>query len=350
MSRQRNNLRTSIGFENLESRRLMAGDISYSSSTKTLTITGDQLADRADVRFEGSKVKVDLYATRSNGSTDHHDQSKSIDSVRNIIFNGLAGNDAFIVTQGLLNSGVSLASVNLRFNAGDGNDSSDNQTGVPLAAVGGAGNDSLSGGSGIDDLRGGLGDDVLRGRAGNDSLFGEDGADAIYGDDGSDFLDGSTGGDYLNGGLGNDSLDGGDGNDGLHGEDGNDVLRGGLGQDILYAGLGNDTLLGGDGNDWMAGDDGNDVMYGGTGNDLLVGGNGDDRMYGEQGEDQLYGNNGNDVLDGGYDNALDFLNGGAGSDTFYSIRQRRFGFFNIVVERDTVGDLGAGDTEVRVSV
>lgn len=350
MARKRNNFRSNVNFESLENRLLMAGDISYSSSTKTLTITGDQLSDRAEVRFEGSKVKVDLYSTRSNGSIDHHDQTKSIDSVRNIIFNGLAGNDALLVTQGQLNSGVTLNSISLDFNGGDGNDTCDNQAAAFMRAYGNAGNDTMWGGSVRDVMYGGLGDDVLHGRGNNDFLYGEDGVDAIYGEEGDDYLDGAAAGDYLYGGLGNDSLVAGDGNDSLRGEAGDDTLRGDAGQDILYGGLGNDSIDAGDGNDWASGDDGNDTLHGGKGNDLIVGGTGNDRLYGNEGEDILYGNDGNDVLDGGYDFSLDYLNGGAGSDTFYAVRERRYGFFTIVKERDTIADFGTGDVQIRVAV
>ena len=350
MARKRNNFRSSIAFENLEDRRLMAGDINFNSSTKTLTITGDQYGDRAEVRFEGSKVKVDLYAGRSNGSVDHHDQTRSIDGVQFIVFNGLGGDDALKISQGALNSNVTLNNLNVQYYGGDGNDQSESQSSVSFYAHGGNGNDTLNGGLGYDALSGDAGNDTLRGGQGSDNLDGGSGVDALYGDAGMDVLFGGTNGDYLFGGQDNDTFDGGEGNDVIRGEDGNDFVVGGVGNDIIYGGLGNDTISAGADNDWISGDDGNDTLYGGTGNDLIVGGNGNDKLYGDQGEDMLYGNDGNDSLDGGYDHNLDYLNGGAGADTFYSVRQRKLGFITITYETDTVADKTSIDTVVRVQV
>jgi Ca2+-binding RTX toxin-like protein len=349
MSRKRNHF-TKIGMEALENRRLMTGDIDYSFSTKTLTISGDQLNDRVDVRFEGSNVKVDLYAQRSNGTFDHSDRTKSIGSVNKIVFNGFSGNDALNITQGNLNSGVTLANTRVEFNAAAGNDTMDNSASVVTTATGGDGNDSFVGGPLSDNLNGQAGNDSLYGRGGVDVILGGIGQDVIIGGDDVDYLYGEAGGDYLYGGLGNDWLMGGDDNDRLQGDAGDDVLYGENGADVFFGGLGNDWMGGGAGNDIMQGEQGNDTLYGNDGNDVMLGGTDNDKLYGNNGEDSLYGNDGNDILNGGYDGSLDYLVGGLGADTFYSKYVRKFSWFELTYETDWVGDFGAGDVIAKTYV
>jgi hypothetical protein len=74
--------------------------------------------------------------------------------------------------------------------------------------------------------------EVVNGNAGNDTVT----------------ITGSRG-VTINGGDGNDILNGGSGNDMLVGGNGNDQLNGGGGDDVLNGGAGNDTDLGGAGND-----------------------------------------------------------------------------------------------------
>ena len=49
----------------LKDRRLMAGDIDFQASTKTLFVTGENLNDTVAIRFQDRDVKVDLYSSRS---------------------------------------------------------------------------------------------------------------------------------------------------------------------------------------------------------------------------------------------------------------------------------------------
>ncbi len=350
-----------LGLESLENRRLMAADIDYQSSTKTLFVTGDSRNDTVQVRFNGNDVKVDLYSTRSNGSTHHEDRTKRISDVTKIIVKGFAGNDTLNIIQGTLNNGVTLANTTVEFSGDQDNDTLDNQTAVRVIGYGGDGNDILRGGSsadslfgdagndtlegraGDDALDGRAGDDILRGGAGLDTIFGGDGQDQAYGDDGNDWINGQNGGDYLYGGNGDDTIYGGADGDSIRGDAGTDVLSGEDGNDFMWGALGNDSMYGGAGNDILQGEGDHDTMYGGIGNDVLLGGSGNDVMQGEAGQDQLYGNDGDDTLEGGYDGAVDYLVGGAGADTFWSKYTRKFGFFEITYETDWVSDLTAVD-------
>jgi Ca2+-binding RTX toxin-like protein len=172
----------------------------------------------------------------------------------------------------------------------------------------GGGNDYVLGGAGNDTIYGDDGDDLLDGGSGDDVLNGGN----LYGADtsGNDTLIGGTGNDYLNGGVGNDLLMGGGNDDTAYGLSGEDTLDGGAGNDILYAGDGNDSLQGGLGKDQLFGENGNDTLIGGDGNDALWGGNGVDRLYGGNGDDLLTSDDGTHRTGG------DYLEGGAGNDTF----------------------------------
>ena len=352
MNRRQRNRVFKLGLESLENRRLMAADISYQSSTKTLFVTGDNQADTVQVRFNGNDVKVDLYSTRSNGSTHHEDRTKRISDVAKIIVQGFAGNDTLNIVQGTLNSGVTLNNTAVEFAGDQGNDTMDNQTSVRTTAYGGDGNDVFRGGAsadrlfgdaGNDTLDGRGGDDLLRGSTNNDTLFGGDGQDQVYGDDGDDWMIGQNGGDYLYGGNGNDTIYGGADNDNIYGDAGADTLSGEDGNDLMWGSLGNDWMHGGAGNDIMQGQEDHDVMYGGVGNDVMLGGSGNDAMSGDLGADQLYGNDGDDALEGGYDGSVDYLVGGAGADTFWSKYTRKTWIFERTYETDWVGDFSAGD-------
>ncbi|WP_281018759.1 FecR domain-containing protein [Minwuia sp. IMCC3077] len=77
------------------------------------------------------------------------------------------------------------------------------------AAVGGAGNDTLTGGDNASDaLLGQLGDDLINAGSGNDNLEGGGGNDTLFGDAGADELQGDAGNDLLNGGAGDDTIEG----------------------------------------------------------------------------------------------------------------------------------------------
>ncbi|GJL86829.1 MAG: hypothetical protein DHS20C03_05380 [Minwuia thermotolerans] len=77
------------------------------------------------------------------------------------------------------------------------------------AAIGGAGDDTLTGGdNAADALLGQLGDDSASGGSGADFISGGGGNDTLSGDDGDDEIDGGAGNDLLSGGAGDDDLDG----------------------------------------------------------------------------------------------------------------------------------------------
>jgi Ca2+-binding RTX toxin-like protein len=97
-------------------------------------------------------------------------------------------------------------------------------------------------------------------------------------------------------------------NDGVSGE--NDNVMNDI--EWFYGGAGNDTLIGtnnthGGFND-LRGMTGNDTLYGLAGNDRLD-------LHGSWGKDNLYGGTGDDLLDGGTGKAVDYENGGDGTDT-----------------------------------
>lgn len=140
---------------------------------------------------------------------------------------------------------------------------------------------------------------------------------------GDDIVVGSRFGDYLAGAAGWDWIDGGDGDDVIDGGDGDDVLIGGGGRDRLLGGAGDDYLVGGAGDDhpWY-GDTFGAGMWGGAGNDTIVFGGGIDGGFGEDGDDLFlmeqdgYTSNGEFSGAPAYDHgAMDYVEGGAGSDT-----------------------------------
>ena len=159
-------------FENLEERRMMAGDISFANGI--LTITGDSLDDVAVVRFEEDEVHVDLTVQESDGGTDDHDETEEIADVAKIVFNGFAGDDRLTVFVDELDQGVTLNNVVLEFN-GEGNNDEliQNNGGIKTTALGGSGDDKLEGSRFDDILDGGANNDtyVFRGRnVGSDEL------------------------------------------------------------------------------------------------------------------------------------------------------------------------------------
>jgi Ca2+-binding RTX toxin-like protein len=143
-----------------------------------------------------------------------------------------------------------------------------------------------------------------------DRFFGGAADEQIEGGDGNDFLIGGGGRDVLIGDRGHDFLEGGHGDDILLDHFGDDELNGGDGDDLLNGGTGDDDLGGGQGADTLVGEDGNDLLLGQDDNDLVYGNEGDDRIYGGDGDDLIYSgpNSG--------DGRGDFMDGGAGADTF----------------------------------
>lgn len=83
-------------------------------------------------------------------------------------------------------------------------------------------------------------------------------------------------------------------------------------------GSGADTIIGNTSANILTGNGGNDVLQGGAGNDQLYGNAGADTLLGEQGTDYLFGGSENDQLAGGTDyGVFDWMDGGAGNDTFF---------------------------------
>jgi Ca2+-binding RTX toxin-like protein len=119
-----------------------------------LVITGSRDNDRVEVELgHGGQVVVEAGGQRI-GQFD-------LSAIGTIRFNGLAGDDVFVV---------------------------DPRIDVTVIADGGAGNDFLKGGGGNNILLGGPGDDVLVGGPGRDILIGGDGRDRLFGRGGDDIL------------------------------------------------------------------------------------------------------------------------------------------------------------------
>ncbi|EBA07743.1 Hint domain-containing protein [Sagittula stellata] len=161
------------------------------------------------------------------------------DGTNNGTFSGI---EHFVLTDQDDTVDASVSSVDLTFDALDGNDSIVAGTGDD-SVVGGTGNDTLRGAAGNDTIEGGAGDDLIAGNSGDDSLIGGDGSDSLYGEEGADFVSGGDGDDTVEGNEGNDTLYGGAGNDWMRGSYENDILYGGAGDDYLWGGWGDDTFI-----------------------------------------------------------------------------------------------------------
>ena len=109
----------------------------------------------------------------------------------------------------------------------------------------------------------------------------------VVGSSSADWIRGNSTANRLRGRGGSDELFGGGGDDTLHGGGGDDTLRGGGGNDTLYGGLGNNVLLGGAGDDFLdvsvaaaVGSDTRNLLIGGVGSDTLQGGSGQEILIG----------------------------------------------------------------------
>ncbi|MFL5956048.1 MAG: calcium-binding protein [Solirubrobacterales bacterium] len=254
---------------------------------------------------------------------------------------------------------------------GDDNDTSVNETGMPLYAFGDDGNDRLTGGSVYDDVDGGPGNDVVVGGDGGDEVIGGSGDDRVIGGNGDDQLVPSAGTDAADGGPGGDELLESEGPDDFHGgtdprpvgaqramfggivvgvfqpesidmvtyqfnhqplavsldENANDGpagegdnvhsdierVLGGFAEDRLEGNSRFNELNGWDGDDKLFGYGGPDLLVGEYGQDELRGGEGTDRLDGGDGDDLLVGEQGTDVMHGG--SGADTMRGGDGIDT-----------------------------------
>ena len=319
MARFSNNLCSNkkLSFEGMEERQMMAADVAFNAQTGVLTITGDAYDDYAAVTLSGSNASAVLYSDRADGTVDFHSALVPIASIRSIEFQGGNGDNHFEVNEGQLAARVSLFNKEIRYFGGNHEDEFFNNTSMRSTAYGGYGDDEFHGGSGID------------------TFYGERGEDYLYGNAGQDILDGGDDNDWVYGGNGDDTVFGGNGNNHLYGNAGNDRIIGGQLVDFIF---------GGNGNDILEGNDGNDIISGGNGDDHIYGGNGNDSLLGEDGYDRIFGGSGNDILNGGYDGFNDYLEGGAGSDTFQSVYRRFYPVKWVIMEQDNVADFQVGDT------
>jgi Ca2+-binding RTX toxin-like protein len=143
----------------------------------------------------------------------------------------------------------------------------------------------------------GFGNDTLIGGNGNDWLHGQGGVDQMFGGDGDDSL-GGDGGVY-HGGNGDDTLTRGTSAE-LFGDAGQDFLSY-KGADVpIFVNLGDELANDGPaGTHNLAHDDIEVILDGGSSNDRLQGDAGDDVMYGKKGDDHFYAKG-----DGGVDRLI----------------------------------------------
>ncbi len=193
-----------------------------------------------------------------------------------------------------------------------------------------------------DVLMGTAGDDNIIAFAGDDVAMGDAGADVISAGEGGDFVSGGAGRDVIFAGAGDDQVLAGADNDIVYGDAGADRIFGDQGNDMITAGAGDDAVFGGAGDDLFVAEigDGNDVYFGDEGG----GGTGIDTLdmsaatanvtvnlgsgalsngtasSSQTGNDTIWGienvntGSGNDTITAS--NAVNVINGGAGSDTF----------------------------------
>lgn len=179
--RKRRNRGRKPRLESLESRQLMAADISFSSfnGVDYMTIRGtaeaDNIALSEFVWGSSSYVRVQETPEGALKSSFRYFNMKNLDAV---MFYGGNGDDHFVNNTDLQVYAWGQKG-NDTLEGGSGNDYLD----------GGSDNDTLIGGAGNDELKGGYGNDVLMGDSGNDKLFGGRGDDDLYGGSNNDFLD-----------------------------------------------------------------------------------------------------------------------------------------------------------------
>lgn len=305
-SKKRNQKQSDLGYEQCESRNLLA---TFVVSGTTLVVTGSSGDDVVAINQNPGNAYVHV-ATEADGVP--------------------------IQSQFLLASSFDKVEANL----GDGDDEIRVNTWKTTEINGGAGDDLLIGSYYGDVIHGDAGADKIYGRH-NREAIGE--LDKLFGDDGEDLIYGGAGSNEIHGGAGNDTVypglvqvvPGGDlyvntvfgdgGDDNLYGSYGREITEGGAGNDTLRGNNNVDTLRGGDGDDYVNGDNGDDFVYGDAGIDNLHGGADHDEVYGGDDKDYVYGEGGNDVLygDGGDDLIYDGYGddnsyGGDGNDEFFT--------------------------------
>jgi Ca2+-binding RTX toxin-like protein len=246
--------RRRIGFEQLESRRVLAGNLQSGLAeinAGRLEIRGTNKSDSILVSSDGENIAVKI-----NKQT----HTFAAEEIESIAIDGRKGNDRLEISEAIV---------------------------LPAILRGGEGNDRVLGGGGDDLIDGGRGNDRLWGRGGNDTIYAGQGNDSAWGGEANDLLFA---------GFGNDGLSGGGGDDILRGEAGKDRLRGGLGNDQVLGGADKDLLWGDDGNDFLSGEGNKDKLWGGLGDDILQGGADQDHLYGGSGSNFLDGGPGRDKL------------------------------------------------------
>jgi uncharacterized delta-60 repeat protein len=306
------------------------------SADGTLTVAGTAAADVVLVAGLVGTSRGDVVRV----SSDDYQRVFARSTVKRIVVDAGAGNDAVFVDAFALPSTLYGRTGDDRLSGGTGADRVEGGIGndvlagdftreflpddVPFGGadvlLGGDGNDTLAGGGGADSLDGGAGNDALAGDAGADKLLGGTGNDRLAGGAGDDRLDGGTGADVMAGGAGIDTLDYGSRTVGVLVDLGDDLYADGQPGENDIAGIDLEAVIGGSGNDVIRGgaaanvfygNGGDDTLDGRGGNDLLVGGAGKDKLYGGLGDDQLFGFTLTSAQDGGIS---DLLDGGSGFD------------------------------------
>ncbi|MCA9262764.1 MAG: hypothetical protein KDA60_02905 [Planctomycetales bacterium] len=167
-----------LRYENLETRRLMAADITYNAASDEVAVVGTDLADHIVIENE----QVIAGWTYQNGQL----RPLYSNGIR-VTVRDLQGNLRQDSQGNPLDETFTSWSVQrVRVDALNGTDTVENETNVRSTLIGGGDRDIL---------RGGSNDDIIWGEGGNDSIYG------------------GTGNDVLNGGADNDTLHGNGGND-----------------------------------------------------------------------------------------------------------------------------------------
>ncbi|WP_438345922.1 peroxidase family protein [Methylorubrum populi] len=244
---------------------------------------------------------------------------------------------------------------------------------VQTAFVGNAAAEDIAGSAAPNVILGRDGDDDIEGDVGNDAIYAGSGDDRVDGGEGDDFLLGNDGADTLIGRTGNNTLDGGNDDDQLSGGHGNDTLIGGAGTDTaVFSGpiaaysfernaggavIVSDNLgAEGDGIDTLTtieqiqmGNDLTPYALGANGTaavDIVVGTTGDNSLSGGAGNDLVFAGAGNDNVLWRTGDGRDFVDGGAGTDSFrimngtgpvqqLTLAQARAQFANLSFRDDT---------------
>jgi len=153
-------------------------------ATPLLAVAGTAHAT-TNVRVSGGQLSIN-----SGNISDNMSVNVDLDGsfiIRNFNDTLITGGACQKITNAVRCSSVGIT--NIQVNLQGGNDILRHNTGLPLRAFLGSGNDKFFGGSGRDFVNGDNGSDTLEGNGGNDTLVGDAGNDAGFGGAGSDFCD-----------------------------------------------------------------------------------------------------------------------------------------------------------------